>query len=409
MRKQQDDGYDSPECDGLDEHTIPDELDSELARPAADALAELSNSWELASVVYFLGVFGVQLSLTDASKPVSLRDLASALSAQDAASHKLLADLHVGLLAGSNLTRSVPLDEKSWPAWLAKWVKRRNASAAEREGKPLSFFEATNLREDPNSICGANYNVLSPQERLELLHLLCCDRLENKRSLVAPSGRIDSGDAEMGEQGESACDREDLEEFDPTDAAAMGKEEHDGGCTASAAGSSGVPASWRPKPKLVDGKGRRYWYFSEAKGLQGCLFRSTRHQTSEGQLVSAVEEEALSKEEEDELWATCTCGNAGIGPVSSDDEEEEAEDKCQVCDTASDAQNLMLCDMCDEAYHTYCLRPVLKRVPPGEWACPRCDASGGTECPDKFVSPISRGLDKVSSFLAALAQAALGA
>ena len=90
-------------------------------------------------------------------------------------------------------------------------------------------------------------------------------------------------------------------------------------------------------------------------------------------------------------------------------EEEEAEDKCQVCDTASDAQNLMLCDMCDEAYHTYCLRPVLKRVPPGEWACPRCDASGGTECPDKFVSPISRGLDKVSSFLAALAQAALGA
>ena len=45
----------------------------------------------------------------------------------------------------------------------------------------------------------------------------------------------------------------------------------------------------------------------------------------------------------------------------------------QVCESNEDPQHLMLCDMCDEAYHTYCLRPVLKRVPPGEWACPRLD------------------------------------
>jgi hypothetical protein len=306
----------------------------------------------------------------------------------------------MGLLAGSNLTRSVPLDQDSWPAWLAKWVKRRNAAAVEREGKPLSFFEASRLREDADSTGGANYNALTPQERLELLHLLCCDRLENKRSLVAPYARMDAGDGEMGGEGKGACDSppEDAHELDAADtySPTNGNQMHSRVCAASGAASSGVPASWRPKPKVVDSKGRRYWYFAEAKGLQGCLFRSTRHHTGQGKLLPPIEEEALSKEEADELWASCTGGDMAAG--SSDDDDQEVEDKCQVCDSADNAQNLMLCDMCDEAYHTYCLRPVLKRVPPGEWACPRCDVSGGTECPDKFTPPAARGLKKVTSF-----------
>ena len=366
-----------------------DELDSELTQAARAELADLGESWELASVVHFLGVFGVQLSLTDAGKPLSLKDLASALSAEDAASQRVLADLHVGLLAGSNLTRSVPLDEASWPTWLAKWVKRRNGSAAEREGKPLSFFEASRLREDPSLVGGANYNELTPKERLELLHLLCCDRLENKRSLVTASAEADAEDdrvEEVGGESRAAGDFDD-EDLEPAGALATSN------AIKGASASNGVPTSWRPKPKVVDSKGRRYWYFREAKGLQGCLFRSTRHATAAGKLLPPVEDEPLSREEEEELWASCTGGEAGLG--SSDDEDEEVEDRCQVCDSADDPQNLMLCDMCDETYHTYCLRPVLKRVPPGEWVCPRCDTSGMTEVPDKFTTPIARGLNKV--------------
>lgn len=34
--------------------------------------------------------------------------------------------------------------------------------------------------------------------------------------------------------------------------------------------------------------------------------------------------------------------------------------------------NLLLCDSCDQGYHTYCLEPVLKSVPDRDWYCDRC-------------------------------------
>ena len=33
---------------------------------------------------------------------------------------------------------------------------------------------------------------------------------------------------------------------------------------------------------------------------------------------------------------------------------------------------LLLCDMCDDAWHTWCLHPMLWYVPNGDWFCPRC-------------------------------------
>ena len=84
-------------------------------------------------------------------------------------------------------------------------------------------------------------------------------------------------------------------------------------------------------------------------------------------------------------------------PDVSDDEDHETEDKCEVCECADNPENLMLCDMCDEGYHTYCLRPVLKRVPPGEWACPRCDASGLTECGEKATAAVAKGRKNIET------------
>ena len=35
-------------------------------------------------------------------------------------------------------------------------------------------------------------------------------------------------------------------------------------------------------------------------------------------------------------------------------------------------EKLILCDECNKAFHLYCLRPVLHRIPAGEWLCPAC-------------------------------------
>lgn len=46
---------------------------------------------------------------------------------------------------------------------------------------------------------------------------------------------------------------------------------------------------------------------------------------------------------------------------------------CEVCGSSHDEACLLLCDNCDEAYHTFCLHPPLPDVPPGEWFCERCE------------------------------------
>ena len=45
---------------------------------------------------------------------------------------------------------------------------------------------------------------------------------------------------------------------------------------------------------------------------------------------------------------------------------------CERCHTDVDEELLLLCDGCDEAYHTYCLIPQLTAIPDDEWFCPQC-------------------------------------
>ena len=45
---------------------------------------------------------------------------------------------------------------------------------------------------------------------------------------------------------------------------------------------------------------------------------------------------------------------------------------CELCFTDENEHLLLLCDGCDDAYHTYCLRPRLDSIPEDEWFCPNC-------------------------------------
>jgi len=72
---------------------------------------------------------------------------------------------------------------------------------------------------------------------------------------------------------------------------------------------------------------------------------------------------------------------------SSEDENDEKEEEkkqkerkkatektlCVLCGKSSRPDLLLLCDSCDDAWHTHCLRPKLWFVPDGDWFCPICE------------------------------------
>lgn len=45
---------------------------------------------------------------------------------------------------------------------------------------------------------------------------------------------------------------------------------------------------------------------------------------------------------------------------------------CLVCGSGGEEDRLLLCDGCDDSYHTFCLIPPLHDVPKGDWRCPKC-------------------------------------
>ena len=42
---------------------------------------------------------------------------------------------------------------------------------------------------------------------------------------------------------------------------------------------------------------------------------------------------------------------------------------CLVCGKDDDHPNILLCEGCNDEYHTYCLRPALNSIPEGDWFC----------------------------------------
>lgn len=55
---------------------------------------------------------------------------------------------------------------------------------------------------------------------------------------------------------------------------------------------------------------------------------------------------------------------------------------CLLCGSGNDEDRLLLCDGCDDSYHTFCLIPPLHDVPKGDWRCPQCLAQVNKKCFD---------------------------
>ncbi|KAJ8766205.1 hypothetical protein K2173_021722 [Erythroxylum novogranatense] len=59
--------------------------------------------------------------------------------------------------------------------------------------------------------------------------------------------------------------------------------------------------------------------------------------------------------------------------VTSKIEKEEGLDQiCEQCRSGLHGEVMLLCDRCNKGWHTHCLSPPLKQIPPGNWYCFEC-------------------------------------
>ncbi|XP_069362582.1 lysine-specific demethylase 5 isoform X2 [Maniola hyperantus] len=57
---------------------------------------------------------------------------------------------------------------------------------------------------------------------------------------------------------------------------------------------------------------------------------------------------------------------------------------CHICGRGDIEEQMLLCDGCDDSYHTFCLVPPLADVPKGDWRCPVCLAEAVSKPTEAF-------------------------
>jgi len=52
---------------------------------------------------------------------------------------------------------------------------------------------------------------------------------------------------------------------------------------------------------------------------------------------------------------------------------------CCICKQDTEAAKMLICDRCDHEFHQFCLHPPLRKVPAGDFWCPRCLCVHGSD------------------------------
>ncbi|XP_034657291.1 chromodomain-helicase-DNA-binding protein Mi-2 homolog isoform X3 [Drosophila subobscura] len=71
------------------------------------------------------------------------------------------------------------------------------------------------------------------------------------------------------------------------------------------------------------------------------------------------------------------------GGAAEEEDDDEHQEFCRVC---KDGGELLCCDSCPSAYHTFCLNPALDTIPDGDWRCPRCSCPPLTGKAEKIIT-----------------------
>ena len=85
-------------------------------------------------------------------------------------------------------------------------------------------------------------------------------------------------------------------------------------------------------------------------------------------------------------FTRCLCssekckGYLGLVPLNYTYEEWEEKIEnlpCEICgqNVEDDDDFLILCDVCNNGFHIFCLNPPLKEIPNGAWFCDNCKAT----------------------------------
>ncbi|KAK4366901.1 hypothetical protein RND71_014781 [Anisodus tanguticus] len=64
--------------------------------------------------------------------------------------------------------------------------------------------------------------------------------------------------------------------------------------------------------------------------------------------------------------------NDGDDGDDDGEEEDDGDVVCEQCGSGERPEELLLCNKCNKGFHMLCLRPIVVRVPVGQWDCPHC-------------------------------------
>eukprot|EP00166_Cyanidium_caldarium_P006023 ctg_777.g360 len=128
------------------------------------------------------------------------------------------------------------------------------------------------------------------------------------------------------------------------------------------------PGAPQPRPVRTTHK-RRAGHMSRARE------RSVEKRTVRRRHDSRDASGAATREGREETAPTAPALD-GLSPFSRAKAEGRTPTKyetyCRQCRGTDNGHLMLLCDRCDDCFHTYCCRPPLDAVPEGDWFCQRC-------------------------------------